>query len=220
MDTGLITVFAPHYCSSCGTIGGLLCDYCKYNIISEPYEACLLCHKLARPASNLCNECRVPFTKAWSAGDRREGLRELIDRFKFERVRGAYLPLAELLDSTLPAFPAEVTVVPVPTIVPHVRVRGYDQTALVARRFARLRKLSYAPLLQRATNSVQRGANRKQRFQQAKEAFKVSSAYGICLVIDDITTTGATLTAAAQTLLDAGASEVWVAVLACQPIEK
>ena len=172
MDTGPLTIFAPHYCSSCGTIGGLLCDYCKYNIVSEPYEACLLCHKLARPASNLCSSCKAPFTKAWSAGDRREGLRELIDRFKFERVRGAYLPLAELLDTTLPAFPSEVTVVPIPTIAPHVRVRGYDQTALVARRFARLRKLPYVPMLQRATNSVQRGANRSSVFNRQKKPLK------------------------------------------------
>lgn len=215
-----INLLAPHYCCSCGAIGALLCEYCKYDIINDPYEACILCHRLARPGNNLCGSCRAPFTRAWSAGDRREGLRELIDRFKFERVRGAYVPLADLLDSTLPHLPPEVTVVPVPTISPHIRVRGYDQTRLVAQRFARQRNLAYAPWLRRATSTVQRGAGRQQRYRQAKEAFAAPSAQGICLVIDDITTTGATLTAAAQTLLDAGASEVWVAVIACQPLEK
>lgn len=179
-----------------------------------------MCHKLARPAENVCSACPASFTKAWCAGDRREGLKELINRYKFERTRAAYSSLADLLHETLPALPTDTIVVPVPTIMPHVRERGYDQTVLLSRRFAKLRSLAHGSPLYRTTNSVQRGATRAQRIAQAKSAFAATPCTGRYLVVDDITTTGATLQFAAQALLDAGAQEVWVAVLACQPLEK
>lgn len=220
MQVPFLHLLAPHYCCSCGNIGTLLCDYCKYDIINEPYEACILCHKLVQPGQHICMICTAPFTKAWCASDRREGVKELLDRYKFERTRAAYLPLAELLHHTLPDLPSDICVVPIPTITPHIRQRGYDQVAILSKEVAMRRKLSYTPLLHRKTNSVQRGASRKQRIDQANMAFTARSCNGRYLVIDDISTTGATLSAAAQALLDAGAQEVWVAVVACQPLEK
>ena len=216
----LTSLLAPHYCCSCGVVGSLLCEYCKYDIINDSFEACILCHRLARPSENICTACNSAFTKAWCVGSRSEGLKELLNRYKFERSRAAYVPLAELLHTTLPALPNDIIIVPIPTIAPHIRERGYDQTALLACQVAKLRSLTYSPLLQRKTNSVQRRASRKQRILQAKEAFMAKKCAGRYLVIDDISTTGSTLNAAATVLLDAGASEVWVAVVASQPIEK
>ncbi len=220
MQLPFINLLAPHYCCSCGTVGALLCEYCKYDIINEPYEACILCHGLALPGQHKCGLCKTPFTKAWCASDRREGVKELMDRYKFERTKAAYIPLAELLHHTLPVLPTDMVVVPIPTIAPHVRQRGYDQVDMLAKYFAAQRNTACTPLLKRRTNSVQRGASRKQRIDQANKAFTAGSCNGRYLVIDDISTTGATLSAAAQALLDAGAQEVWVAVVACQPLEK
>ncbi len=219
MQFSPIQLIAPHYCSSCGRIGELLCEHCKYNIVSEPFEACILCHKLTLPMQNICTGCKPSFTKAWCVGSRSEGLKELLNRYKFERTRAAYKPLAELLHSTLPLLPANVIIVPIPTIAPHIRQRGYDQTVLLARQFAKLRGLGYTPLLRRKTNSIQRGATRKQRVRQAGQAFMAANCSGYYLVIDDITTTGSTLNAAAKALLNAGAKEVWVAVVAAQPLD-
>ena len=216
----LTSLLAPHYCCSCGAVGSLLCQYCKYDIIHDSFEACILCHKLAQPWQNSCTSCKTAFTKAWCAGSRSEGLKELLNRYKFERARAAYAPLADLLHATLPTLPDDMVIVPVPTIAPHIRERGYDQTVLLAQQLARTRGAAYAPLLRRKTNSVQRGASRKQRIQQAEQAFKADNCTGRYLVIDDITTTGSTLDAATKVLLAAGAAEVWVAVVAVQPLEK
>lgn len=216
----ITSLLAPHYCCSCGAVGSLLCEYCKYDIINDSFDACILCHKLARLGQNSCTSCKSAFTKAWCAGSRSEGLKELLNKYKFERTRAAYAPLADLLHHTLPALPDDVVIVPVPTIAPHIRERGYDQTILLARQLARIRGVAYAPLLRRKTNSVQRGASRKQRAQQAEQAFKADNCTGRYLVIDDITTTGSTLDAAAKVLLAAGAAEVWVAVVAVQPLDK
>lgn len=220
MHISFADLISPYYCCTCGAIGGLLCEYCKYNIISEPYESCILCHKLSLAGQNKCSDCSAPFTYAWCASDRREGVKELINCYKFERTKKAYAPLTELLDAALPQLPNNIKIVPVPTIAPHIRQRGYDQVAVLAKRIAKRRNIAYAPYLRRKSNSVQRGATRKQRIAQADQAFAAKPCDGLFLVIDDITTTGATLRASAQALLDAGANEVWVAVIACQPLEK
>lgn len=64
----------------------------------------------------------------------------------------------------------------------------------------------------------QRGASRAQREQQAKTAFYANGVTpgASYLLIDDITTTGATLRYASRALRDDGAAEVWVAVVAHQ----
>jgi len=60
------------------------------------------------------------------------------------------------------------------------------------------------------------------RHKQAAAAFIVGGVRKDAryVVVDDVSTTGATLEYAARTLLEAGAHEVWVAVLATQPLEK
>ena len=218
----LLNLLAPHYCCSCGEIGAVLCGRCKYDIVSEPYEACILCHNIAKPTENLCNNCLAAFSHAWVVGARLGVLKKVIDDFKFERVRAGYRTLAGLFDATLPNLPSDIIVVPIPTIAKHVRVRGYDHMQLIARELARVRKLSCSPCLYLATATMQRGASRAVRREQAEVAFLARGVRQTAryLLVDDVSTTGSTLEYASRALLRAGAQEVWVAVLATQPLEK
>ena len=110
--------------------------------------------------------------------------------------------------------------VPVPTIASHVRQRGFDHAARLAKEFARRRKLPCRMILHRRTSSVQHTADKSERWQQAKQAFVCdSSEAASCLLIDDIYTTGATLHYAAKALLDSGVEKVSVAVVARQPTQ-
>lgn len=217
----LLSILAPHHCYSCQKAGGVLCQSCKYNIASEAAEGCVVCGKAA--ASGVCRGCRTTYSKAWCAGSRSGELEQLINDYKFERVKAAHVALADLLDAVLPLLPSNVVVVPVPTIPTHIRQRGYDHAALVARRLAKLRKLPYQPVVRRQANTKQRGASRKDRFQQAKVSFGCKGslpANKVYLLIDDVITTGATMQYAAKALHDAGASDVWVAAIARQPLDK
>ena len=218
----LVNLLAPHYCCSCGEIGAVLCEHCKYDIIGEPYEACILCHNVAKPTENLCNSCSTTFLHAWVVGSRTDALKKAVDDYKFERIRAAYKLFAELFDATLPNLPPDVVIVPIPTIAKHVRVRGYDHMRLIARELARIRTLTYSPCLYRVTTTMQRGANRAVRREQATAAFTVRNIRkgARYLIVDDISTTGATVEYASRALLQAGAAEVWVAVLGTQPLEK
>lgn len=211
---------APHYCCSCGEIGALLCESCKYDIVSEPYVGCLLCGRLS--LSGACSQCQPGIDRSWCGGERRDGLETLINRYKFEYARAAYEPLGNIILSTLPDLPENTVIVPIPTIRPHVRQRGYDHVLLVARYVAAKRHLTLGSTLVRRTATVQRGASRSARIAQAKEAFMVQGVIDPIapyLLLDDVVTTGSTLRYAAQTLKDAGVTTVWAVAAARQTMD-
>lgn len=222
MIDSLLSIVAPHHCCGCGFGGTLLCDNCKYDIISEPFSACIACGRGVTGKNGLCNGCHMPYSRAWCVSARQDQLQRLIDSFKFTNARAAYRSLAGLFHEHLPELPSNVRVVPVPTISSHIRQRGYDHTLLISKRFARIRALEVDTVLQRATDTMQRGAGRRLRTEQAKKAFacpKPLSPDSIYLLIDDVVTTGATVKYAAQTLVDAGAQTVWVASISRQPLD-
>lgn len=218
----LLSLVAPHYCSGCDDRGSLLCDNCKYDIISEPYEYCVSCAKVLAPTQGICHECKVPYTRAWCVADRRDHLQRLIGNYKFTNARAAHLPLAQLLHERLPELPSNTVIVPVPTVNSHIRQRGYDHMALIAQRLARLRDLPVSTALRRVTSTKQRDASRSVRSAQAKAAFSCSERLDdtkIYLLIDDVVTTGATMKYAALKLREAGAEVVWIASISRQPLD-
>lgn len=149
-------------------------------------------------------------------------LERLIDLYKFERTRAGYKVLGDLLLARLPDLPSSTVIVPIPTIAPHIRQRGYDHSLLVARYIARKRRLTFRNLLARKTSSMQRGASKSVRKKQAAQAFVVRGKVDPelhYLVVDDIVTTGATLDAAAKLLKEAGAKHISVAAVAYQTLD-
>ena len=218
----LLKNIAPHPCYGCAKLGQILCDNCKYDIVSEPFLACVACGKGIRGRHGVCGSCNVSYEQAWCVSSRKDSVQLLIDDFKFNNARASYIPLADLLHMHLPILPENTHVVPIPTVRSHVRQRGYDHSVLVAKRFAKLRKLPLNTSLERITTTMQRGAKAKQRKDQAKQAFacyRQLDADAVYLIIDDVVTTGATMQYAAETLIKAGASKVWIATVSRQPLD-
>ena len=222
MNITLFDLISPHYCSSCGEIGDVLCEHCKYDIIDEPYALCIVCRHIVAGATNLCNGCDVPFRAAWCIGERQGSLRKILDNYKFSRQRAAHKVCASLLDNRIPILPEQIRITYVSTTPPDIRRRGYDHAELIARQFARLRGLSVEKTIDRTVNRRQLGASKRQRIENAAASIYVTKALPAVpyLLIDDIYTTGATINRASQQLLAAGASEVYVAIIARQPLEK
>lgn len=94
--------------------------------------------------------------------------------------------------------------------------RGYNQSALVGRVAARYTGLPYRPLLRRTRSTRQQaklGADARQK--NIAGAFRAQNLRGErVLLIDDVTTSGATLTECALELFRAGAGRVYTATLA------
>ena len=221
MLDNLFSTIAPHPCCSCGEIGAVLCDNCKYDISLEYFESCVACGAPA-PSTGVCKTCIIPYSRAWCVGERSGVLREVIDSYKFYNNYAAHKVLASLLSECIGNLPADCVVVPVPTVGSHIRQRGYDHTRLIAKRLAKLQGVKAKSLLYRQTTTTQRGHGREERARQAKEAFGCKGELDdttIYLLVDDVITTGSTLHYAAKALKDAGAGDVWVAAIARQPLD-
>ena len=215
-------IVAPHPCFGCGKIGTLLCDYCKYNIISEPFVGCFIC---ALPNQNgICLQHISPISRCFIVGQREGVLEALINSLKFSHTKAAAYSAALLLHESLPLLPLSTVIVPIPTVSGHIRQRGYDQTLLIAQHFAWLRALPIKRLLTRQNKATQHLLGKDDRLKEAGGAFKLDTTIrGVApdvpiLIIDDIITTGATVSAAAN-VLKCYSSQVWVGALAYQPLD-
>lgn len=216
----LLSIVAPHRCSSCGEIGAIFCESCKQDIISEPSTGCVLC---AKPSGQrgLCGPCarRTRIFQAWCAGERRDGLKRLIDAYKFDSSRAAASVCAELLNELVPQLPSNTAVVSIPSASRTVRARGFDHMARIANRFAKMRGMQRTYPLVRASSATLHFLPRSERIKLGPSLFRLSNepVPEIILLLDDIVTTGTTLSAAANLLRDAGAKTIYAATLARQP---
>ena len=106
----------------------------------------------------------------------------------------------------------------VPTHKSKIKKRGYDQTRLIAVNAADLYKCKYKKLLiQYKSNKSQKGLSAKERRKNVKDIYKISEKYNVqgktILIIDDVVTTGSTLSACADILLQNGAKAVYCATI-------
>jgi ComF family protein len=202
----LFSIIAPHQCLDCGQEGTLLCRTCQDALPPPPLHCC-------RCGSASCQSCAAVPGRVFAATEYTGVAKELIHKLKFERARAGAEHIAQVLARRLPAFVGDDVVVSfVPTAPKRVRIRGYDQAALIAHRVSALRKIPCLPLLARNGQQRQVGKSRAVRRKQLQGAFRASQPTIAhtkhVLLIDDVLTTGATLEAAAAVLYDAGARRV------------
>jgi ComF family protein len=146
-----------------------------------------------------------------------EGARELVHALKYRHQSALASPMGELMARCLEGeIPPIDVVVPVPLHPRRQRVRGYNQSLLLAREVSRrLESLLVAKAVARRVNTPPQakaaGAEaRRRNVAGAFEGRPGALAGRRVLLVDDVTTTGATLDACARVLLsEGGASCVW-----------
>lgn len=206
-------------------IAGGLCSICGERLVSP--HAFTGEHGEAR--CGLCRRLEQPFAKAAAYGSYEGGLRDLIHLLKYQQVRPAAnvlgRMLAEVVDSLEPSFGADkLLVVPVPLYPAKLRQRGFNQAELMARIALKLvpsrgRYSLYVDALERVRETQsQTGLTRHQRRENLRGAFRVKAPEKISgteiVLVDDVFTTGTTVSECARILRRAGASRVWVATVA------
>jgi ComF family protein len=177
----------------------------------------------------LCRRLEPPYVKATAYGSYESGLRELIHLLKYNQVRPAAgvlgRMLAEAIEDLQSLFTgSEVLVVPVPLHARKLRQRGFNQSELIARAGLKLKaadrqfELNAKVLERRRETKSQIGLSRHQRRENIRGAFVVAKPGEVTgreiLLVDDVFTTGTTVSECARVLRRAGASKVFVATVA------
>jgi ComF family protein len=180
------------------------------------------------PRCGLCQRLHPPYERAVAYGSYDGGLRDLIHLLKYQNVRPAAAILGRMLAETITGLGAilpagEITVVPVPLHARKRTQRGFNQSELIAH--AALKQLnpvrfqiSVSALIRRRETESQIGLTRHQRRENLRGAFKVADPTQILkrnvLLVDDVFTTGTTVSECANVLRRAGANRVYVATVA------
>jgi ComF family protein len=207
----------PPRCGVCSATGTLLCQRCRGALPRAQLPRCDRCWQPV--ANDLCPRCeaygsisavvRSPYV--YSAGAKR-----LVTGLKYAGLHSLAPAMGALMAERWREEAREVdAVTAVPLHPRRERERGFNQSALLARQVAASLGLPYVPSLvrrRRRTAPQARTRDEDERRANVYGAFEpvagVSPAKRV-LLIDDVTTTGATLDACATALLDGGAECVY-----------
>jgi competence protein ComFC len=218
--------YQPYY-------GLAFCRRClnRMPLITGP--VCLRCNRPLRGGkSDLCGQCRMEtlFYEQGMAVAVYEGMmRELLHAAKYhfrpDLARGLGTLLAAWAENEKRLEPVEA-LIPIPLHSQKLMARGYNQAELIAEPLASaLRRPLLTGVLQRVKpTESQSKLRREERKANAEDAFLVIDYAAVLgkklLLVDDICTTGYTLSAAARTLLFAGAASVQALTVAVGVLEE
>jgi competence protein ComFC len=200
--TVLLDAFYPPRCGGCDRRGTWLCAEC----ISLVSEAPARGEQVPRLGALVC------------AGAFVGPLREAVHKFKYECDRPLARPLAALLSGALDrdgswvdSEGASPTLVPVPLHASRQHRRGYNQAELLARELGALTGWAVRGGLVRMRDTrSQVGLSPEERTANVRDAFewRVGEPPAFAMLVDDVCTTGATLSECAYALTSAGTRRV------------
>ena len=215
-ERALDLIFPPR-CVGCGRFGAFLCDAC---LAVTPVAAPPRCDRcwVAMDAPGTCHRCRrghPALAGARAAFVYGGPAREAIHALKFNGVSAIAPLMAREMARVLAGWAPPVSVVvPVPLAGSRRRLRGYNQSELLAKEVARQAGLplrSQAVARRRSTLPQARLGDEEARRRNVQGAFVPGRAPpgAAVLLVDDVMTTGATVQACARALRAAGSGPVY-----------
>lgn len=198
----------------------LICETCRENVpyIEEPY--CMKCGKpfyreeRAKEYCYDCNRYQRSFIRSYSLVRYEGAMKKSMYQFKYYNKREFADWYATELVRRYKKEWIRVKidcVIPVPIHKRKKRQRGYNQAEILAKKIAKLLQIPYYSngLIRLIETRPQKELDNKDRYQNLKQAFSVGrlgkeEKLKTVLLVDDIYTTGATLEACTQVLLESG----------------
>jgi predicted amidophosphoribosyltransferase len=196
--------------------------------------ACAVCGTDCGPRAILCTRCERGLAgksgvelqiegidAAWAARPYDGVARELVAAIKFRSLVPAVWRAAELISEEAPPGLLDRVVdgflVPVPADPIRAAWRGFDPAYSLARTLMHTARLPFCYCLDRRHDRRQVGRSRSERLASPPRVHAGPSAPGRVILVDDVTTTGATLSACARAVRAAGAREVHAVAFAASP---
>ena len=232
---GAIGLLYPAQCPGCGAPAGgagNLCPACwaEAEFIAGP--ACTGCGAPlpgmgVEEAEGACCDACAALPRPWQGARAALVYRGTGRRLALALKHGDRADLATVLgrwlaEAAAPLIRPGMVVVPVPLHPRRLLRRRYNQAGLLASVLARQQRLELRPgaLSRRRHTPMQGHGTIEARFANLRDAMAVPARQAAhlrgrsVLLVDDVMASGATLSAATEALLDAGAASVSVAVLA------
>lgn len=231
--SGLLDLLLPRVCGACGSgdvAADGLCQSCARSLltlVSLPY--CPRCGTTVGPNVPIrpdgcagCPSTLPRFGAVIRLGPYAHPLRSIIRELKYRHQEDMLRRLVQLLGETVRAkteTDSPDVVIPVPMHWRRRLVRGYDHARVLGRCLGRCLDIPLGDDLIRVRHTPpQVNLSRTKRIENVHSAFALRSTVAIegshVLLVDDVTTTGATGNEAARTVLSGGASRVTFVVVA------
>lgn len=232
MQSALHLIFPPQ-CLGCGAPVASDFGLCAACWRDTPFIAGLVCDRCGTPLPGsddgegaVCDDC-MTIARPWAHG--RAALlygdmgRRLVLALKHgDRQELAAPAAAWMVRAAQPILLPDMLVAPIPLHWSRLLKRRYNQSALLSKELARLAGLDHCPdLLRRIRRTAsQEGRDREGRFRNIQDAIALHPGRRLrlsgrpVLLVDDVMTSGATLAAATEACLAAGAAQVSVVTLA------
>ncbi len=220
----LVDFLLPRYCFSCQRLLGqeefLFCRACS-QMLPRNQKACLRCGLPLEVETTPCLKClevKTPITRTFAPFLYQGPIKEAICNLKYEKKIQLVHDMATFVKACLPGklFDEELVVCPVPLHPRRLWQRGFNQSQILAEKIFPKRRVKL--LLNRTRyTKPQTGLSGRERHANVRGAFALAESVPKgkkILLFDDVLTTGATAKECARTLLAAGASEIWLVVVA------
>jgi ComF family protein len=224
----------PSACRLCAAVldepgERIVCRDCLGRLVPRRGPVCPVCGRFLESAGedHLCGRCleaRPDFAFHRSCGAYAGTLKDVVLLFKYRKCAPLSRPLARFAETALSSEPrlweGADFLVPVPLHRARRRDRGFNQSRLLARDLAKSRGMKVlAGALVKARNAPPqaglRAADRERNVVGAYAVRRPEQVRGRTLIlVDDVTTTGATLRECARVLTEAGAKEIRAITLA------
>ena len=229
MNTNLIHTLLefvlPRKCAGCEAPKEIFCGLCRQTSYA-PGAQCLICG-FRNKTGKICYAhplIEVGLQSVLWAGRYDGELKEAIWQLKYKKRKELARPLAEMMFKKFCEIDQQNTspfaIIPIPLHFKKQHERGFNQAELLAREFAILSNtkcLTNVLVKKRETKAQVEVENKELRIRNLENAFEVDAKklsttqlfnYSTILLIDDVSTTGATLVCAASALKKAGAKKI------------
>ncbi len=216
----------PIRCLGCGKFDEWICTNCHSTLPILTDQHCPVCKKRITPNGVVCPQCHETTKKSFdgvfvASYYHDKLLKKAIHYYKYRFVKDLSEPLALLLAQSIQnsTLVAPDIIIPVPLHKRRYRWRGFNQTSKLAKKLdLQIPVITDILIRVRYTVPQVKMKNKNKRQENLNNAFIVKDASQVVgkniLLIDDVMTTGATLTECARVLKTAGAKTVYCLVLA------
>lgn len=211
----------PPVCGGCEKIGSRWCTECQQRVQILKNTLCEVCG-LPQDKEGICNTCRADrphfhALRAWSVFD--DPIRIALHKLKYRR----NISIGDALAAHMTEFVMNLNwpidmVIPIPLGRQRMRERGYNQVGMIAKPLAMSLNIRYTPnqLKRRKETRSQVGLSSVERRENVRAAFQAGTGVvgKTVLVMDDVSTTGSTLSSSAEALFLSGAKDVYALTVA------